>query len=345
MSITQPVTIEAPPGIYAGVSVVSGTGITVNAGAASKVTLRGLTVNGLGGTTGIVFQSGAALYLDKVAVRGFTGGGGIGLNTATGAANASLFIKDSVFRDNATGLKSATTSGTLTIEIERTMFERNAIGADVRGTTLGSIRSTTFAAGGTGLSTGSAGSGQAVKLELRDCTISDNSASGIAATASSSPTTLTVIASLLSGNATGIQVAGSGNSVVALGNTILRNGIGVSATSSGAVVSDGDNRLFLNGANGTFSSTLNQPPTVNAGSPITITLPATAPLSGSASDDGRPLPPGALTTEWTLFSGPSPVVFGNAANLATMASFSAPGAYVLRLTANDSDSPPASICP
>ncbi len=76
VAITQAASILAPPGIYAGVSVSAGTGVTVNAGAGSKVTLRGLTINGLGGTTGIAFQSGAALYLDDVTVNGFNGGGG-----------------------------------------------------------------------------------------------------------------------------------------------------------------------------------------------------------------------------------------------------------------------------
>src|SRR6185369_1612428 len=50
--ITQPVSIIAPPGVYAGVSVFSGTGIVVNP-VLGKVTLRGLTINSLGGTIGI----------------------------------------------------------------------------------------------------------------------------------------------------------------------------------------------------------------------------------------------------------------------------------------------------
>jgi len=337
VTITQAVTIGAPPGIYAGVSVTSGTGVTVNPGAAAKVTLRGLTVNGLGGATGIQLQSAAALYLDQMNVGGFAGGGAIGLNTATGATSSALFIKDSAFHDNATGLKTATTGGTLTLGIERTMFERNAIGADIQGTTLGTIRSSTFAAGGTGISVGSAGSGRAVKLDLRDCTVGDNSGPGIVATAAASPTTVTLVSSLLSGNGTGIQAAGSGNVVLAFGNSILRNGLGISATSAASIATNGDNRLYFNGTNGSFTSIVNEPPGVNAGAPITITLPATASLAGTAFDDGRPSPPAALTTQWTLLSGPGPVVFGNTANLSTTASFSAPGAYVLRLTASDSD--------
>ncbi len=148
----------------------------INSGTGS-VTLRGLTINNLGGTNGIAFNSGDALYLDNVVVSGF--GGGSGLIAATGSATASLFIQDSAFRDNATGLKTGTTTGTLTLSIERTMFERNAKGADLQGTTKGAIDGSTFSGGTTGLSAGLAGSGLTVKLELRDCTVSDNSGSGV----------------------------------------------------------------------------------------------------------------------------------------------------------------------
>jgi hypothetical protein len=80
----------------------------------------------------------------------------------------------------------------------------------------------------------------------------------------------------------------------------------------------------------------NQPPTVNAGQDQTVILPNPATLSGTASDDGLPNPPGTLTTTWSQFSGPGTVTFGNASSLSTTASFSASGTYVLRLTADDS---------
>ncbi|MEP7181304.1 MAG: RHS repeat-associated core domain-containing protein [Betaproteobacteria bacterium] len=79
----------------------------------------------------------------------------------------------------------------------------------------------------------------------------------------------------------------------------------------------------------------NQPPVVNAGANQTITLPSGASLPGSATDDGLPNPPGQLTYSWTKFSGPGTVTFGNATMAATTATFSAPGSYVLRLTASD----------
>ena len=65
-------------------------------------------------------------------------------------------------------------------------------------------------------------------------------------------------------------------------------------------------------------------------------MPAAATLAGTATDDGLPNPPGALTTTWSLVSGPlSGVVFGNPSALGTTATFAATGTYVLRLTAND----------
>src|SRR5215813_1216508 len=80
----------------------------------------------------------------------------------------------------------------------------------------------------------------------------------------------------------------------------------------------------------------NQPPGVNAGLDQTITLPSSANLVGTVSDDGLPNPPGAVTTTWSKVSGPGTVTFGNAAAVNTTASFSLAGSYVLRLTANDS---------
>jgi hypothetical protein len=73
--------------------------------------------------------------------------------------------------------------------------------------------------------------------------------------------------------------------------------------------------------------------TVNAGADQAVTLPATASLVGTASDDGSPA--GVYTHTWTKVSGPGTVTFGNAALLSTTAAFSVAGTYVLRLTAND----------
>ena len=80
---------------------------------------------------------------------------------------------------------------------------------------------------------------------------------------------------------------------------------------------------------------VNAAPTVSAGSDQTITLPATATLSGSATDDGLPNPPAALTVSWSQVSGPSLALVNAPTQAATTASFVQPGTYVLQLTASD----------
>jgi RHS repeat-associated protein len=78
----------------------------------------------------------------------------------------------------------------------------------------------------------------------------------------------------------------------------------------------------------------NQPPVVSAGADQTITLPSQAALNGSVKDDG--LPAGApLTIQWSVVSGPGPVVFANPSQPKTTANFSQAGTYVLSLGGND----------
>jgi hypothetical protein len=79
----------------------------------------------------------------------------------------------------------------------------------------------------------------------------------------------------------------------------------------------------------------NRAPVVNAGTAQTITLPATAQLNGTATDDGLPNPPGALSVSWSKVSGPGTVTFLNANAVSSSATFSTAGTYDLRLTATD----------
>jgi len=81
----------------------------------------------------------------------------------------------------------------------------------------------------------------------------------------------------------------------------------------------------------------NQPPSVNAGQDQSVRGTDTVNLDGTVNDDGQPIPPGAVTTQWSKFSGPGTVNFGNAAAVDTTATFSSAGFYVLRLTANDGE--------
>ena len=80
---------------------------------------------------------------------------------------------------------------------------------------------------------------------------------------------------------------------------------------------------------------VNHPPTVNAGADQTITLPNSAMLDSTVTDDGLPNPPAHVSATWSKVSGPGSVTFGNEHSIDTTASFVTPGIYLLRLTASD----------
>jgi hypothetical protein len=76
----------------------------------------------------------------------------------------------------------------------------------------------------------------------------------------------------------------------------------------------------------------NRAPTVSAGADKTITLPASASLTATATDDG--LPNAQLSYNWTLIQG-SGATFTSSQSATTQVSFPAAGAYTLRVTVTD----------
>ncbi|MFD0893583.1 DUF1349 domain-containing protein [Luteolibacter ambystomatis] len=140
--------------------------------------------------------------------------------------------------------------------------------------------------------------------------------------------------------------------LVRVGTTITgyHSDDGTTWTSRGTITMAGDVRAGLcwssdsaNSGTATFDNVSgfgysgNVGPAVNAGVDQPVLLPANATLAGTASDDGKPVSPGALTTTWTKVSGPGTVTFGNASTPATSASFSQGGTYVLRLIGDDGE--------
>jgi Right handed beta helix region len=253
-TISQPVSIIAPPGVYGGITVFSGAGLTVNPGS-GNVTLRGLTINSIGGTVGISFITGAALYVDQVIVTNFPTAG---LAASVGASSR-VFVTNSQFNDNGTGGSFTASAGTLTVSIDNTLFARNTTGLSFGDGTAGSVHGSTLSGGTTGISVAPPTSAQTATIEVRDCTIADNSGTGVNATqaGAASPLNLvSVVSSQVSGNATGVLVSGANSAAYVSDSTITRNTTGVNPASSGTIVSGGDNRLVNNVADGAFSSTV-----------------------------------------------------------------------------------------
>ena len=100
-TVTQSVIITAPDGVYAGISVASGSGVTVN-GTGITVTLHGLTINGTGGTAGITFTAGLGLNVENTTIANFSASGSYGI-LATPAALVK--VVDSIIRDCYTGIE------------------------------------------------------------------------------------------------------------------------------------------------------------------------------------------------------------------------------------------------
>ena len=232
----------------------SGAGLTVNA-PGGKVTLRGLTINSLGGTTGIAFVAGTALYVDNVVVTNFPSAG-----FASGvSASSSVYLSNSTFHDNGIGAVFGASTGTLTVSVESTVFARNGIGAYFQDNTVGTVHLSTLSGGGTGLAVSPPTATRTANIEVRDCTISDNSTAGVAAsqTGAASPVTLvTLVSSHVSGSPSGVVVTGANSSAYVSDTTISRTLTGVNPASGGAIYSGFDNRLVNNSANGAFTSTI-----------------------------------------------------------------------------------------
>ena len=79
----------------------------------------------------------------------------------------------------------------------------------------------------------------------------------------------------------------------------------------------------------------NLPPTVNIAASVSG-LVSGVNLTATTTDDSQPSPPLALTFSWSQTGGPGTATFATPDAAATAATFSLPGIYALRLTANDS---------
>ena len=94
VTITKSISIIANPGFYAGVTAQAGNGITI-ATAGVNVILRGLNINGLGGSVGINMTDGASLTLDNCVISNFSSSGLI-----VNAPSAKVKVSNSVFSTN-----------------------------------------------------------------------------------------------------------------------------------------------------------------------------------------------------------------------------------------------------
>jgi hypothetical protein len=164
VTITKSITIVAPRGVYAGVSVFSGDGIVVDA-AGIDVTLRGLSINGQGGDSGIHLLQANTLVIEDCEIAGM-GQHGV---SAT-AANTKLLVRNTVLRDNH--LEGFTATGTITATLDGVAAFRNADGVSAISGARVAITGSTLASNTNGVVSGSAGA--VTTMFVTRSTLSDN---------------------------------------------------------------------------------------------------------------------------------------------------------------------------
>ena len=95
ITIAKAISIIAPSGVYAGISVFAGTdGVTINAPGATVV-LRGLSINGQGGRWGIYLQNAARMRVENCVVSNMAQEG-----IRHAASGAEMIVLDTIVRDN-----------------------------------------------------------------------------------------------------------------------------------------------------------------------------------------------------------------------------------------------------
>jgi hypothetical protein len=128
-TIGKSVSMIAAPGVYAGVSVFSGDGVTID-GSGIAVVLRGLMINGLGGTNGITISNAATVRVDNCVVSNF---GGAGIFHTSGT----LYVEDTTVHDNAgIGIWSI---GPVQANLHRVRMEQNLDGIRVQDGANGAV--------------------------------------------------------------------------------------------------------------------------------------------------------------------------------------------------------------
>jgi hypothetical protein len=207
----------------------SGTAITINAGPNDAVSLRGLTIDGVGtGVTGIAFNTGQSLTIENSVIRHFTF---VGIHFAPNATS-NLAVLSTRVADNASSgvIVIPSGSGAVTAVFNHVEVSNNA---------------------GNGIDVQGQGSTGTVNIAVSDSEAVSNGLTGFFSNsfAGKAPTTLMMFRSVAANNGTGIQAFGTGATLRAAQSMVTGNTSGWQATSSGVVQSYGDNYIDGNGSN------------------------------------------------------------------------------------------------
>jgi hypothetical protein len=230
VNITKSISIVNDGVGSAGVLVPpGGTGITINAGPADVVNLRGLIIEGVSSTDGgIAFNTGSSLIIEHCVIR----------NAAFNAidfnpnASSSLTVSSTLIADNGGRAFSVFPSGTGTVSLS---LNGVAMHNNGDGVTLAGLSST-----GT------------INAAITDSVLNlGNTGLYVESSATQAPVSVVLDRSVVSNNANGIFVFGVGTTVRLSRSVVSGNGSGWFTTISGVVQSYGNNYIDGNTSNET----------------------------------------------------------------------------------------------
>ena len=235
VTITKAITIQCDEEI--GHILASGSSaIVVNAPAGARVTLRGLSLEGIGtGLNAISYVgAGGVLNVQEVVIHDFSQSG---INFAPSSGNAQLSVSDeTLIHDNNAGninfagiLIKPTSGATVNASINGVQIQNNANGVFADGT----------------------GGGGAMNVNVRDCVIGNSSNTGVIASTSGPGIGVTVDRTMVVySSTTGIASNGAA-ATVRIGNSTISNNItGVAILGGSTMQSFKNNQFSGNGSDG-----------------------------------------------------------------------------------------------
>jgi hypothetical protein len=229
-TIDRAVTVRPVPGAYAGLAPSSGAGVSVNAGATDDVILRGITINGLGGDTGIDFTTGRSLHIENCSIDRLNFAGIVNVRAG------SLFVSDASVTNSGRGMRignGIVSDPKVFVTISKSNFDSCGAGLSIYQNASVTIAGTEVANNGNGLE--------------------------VFAQVATLTTDVVIEDSTISGNGFGIITqAGAGTATTRASNcTISHNTNGLSNFSpqTSSILSRQNNTLQANVTNGTFDGT------------------------------------------------------------------------------------------
>ena len=241
-SINKPITIDCDAtaaGLFGfhGTSAI-GVNVSETTYPNAVVTLRNLKISGFPGSVGSgangirIIGGGGAVHIENCTIQGFAGPG-IGFEPTS---SVDLFVRDTTISNNAGGgiliKPSGASSAKLALDNLNVEGNANGIFIDARSTS-GSIKAT-----------------------VRDSTVAANGAFGIYAADGGGGTTNVTVEGSTSANNTTFGIGSNVNSFVRVGDsTVTGNGTGLQIAGSGKIISLGGNKVRANTANGAFTAT------------------------------------------------------------------------------------------